>query len=46
MRIGLHRMNYRPLLPHASWVRTGGVIRQKAWVCFWLWWAIEVEVRP
>lgn len=46
MRIGRHHLSYRPLFPHARWVRTGGVIQQKAWVCIWLWWIMEAEVRP
>gem|GEM_PF-4963699 len=40
-----HRLlHHTPLLPHARCVRTRGAVNQTAWVCLWLWWALNVEL--
>ena len=40
----LHRTCYRPLFPNAKIVRTRGVVNQTAFVVFWLWWVMEIEL--
>lgn len=40
-----HRLlRYTPLFPRATIVRTRGAVNQTAWVCLWLWWALNVEL--
>lgn len=40
-----HRLaHYTPLFPRARTVRTRGAVNQTAWVCLWLWWALNVDL--
>lgn len=40
-----HRLlRHTPLFPRATIVRTRGAVNQTAWVCLWLWWALNVEL--
>lgn len=42
--VELHRMNYRPILPHGKIVRTRGVVNQTAYVVIWLLWVLNIEL--
>lgn len=47
MTLSLHRLpHFLPLWPSARIVRTRGEVNQTALVVIWLWWALDVELRP